>query len=163
MSDINPPIEGAADRCGAALCCIHPRLLIGMPVPSDTRDVAPSARPLQPAHMYVRVCWLSDSHALPVSRHYTAHPLPVNALTFAHPQSSRKVYFNTCALRHHLHLQTTRSREMMRSSPDASGGQTLTEAVPAPLISHMQFVDHVVLLHVGMSGYLHLWQTVASA
>lgn len=52
---------------------------------------------------------------------------------------------------------------MMRSSPDASGGQPLTEAVPAPLISHMQFVDHVVLLHVGISGYLHLWQTVASA
>lgn len=109
------------------------------------------------------VCWLSDSHALPVSRHYTAHPLPANALAFAHPQSSREVYFNTCALRHHLHLQTTRSREMMRSSPDASGGQPLTEAVPAPLISHMQFVDHVVLLHVGISGYLHLWQTVASA
>jgi hypothetical protein len=38
----------------------------------------------------------------------------------------------------------------MRSSPDTSVGQPLAVSVPAPLISHMQFVDHDVLVHGGI-------------
>lgn len=44
----------------------------------------------------------------------------------------------------------------MRSSPDTSGGQPLTEAVPAPSISHMQFVDHDVLLHFRDSVHTYI-------
>lgn len=83
-------------------CRIHPRLLIGMPAPA-IREMLHLLCAC--THVHVCVCWLSESYALSLSRHYTVYPLSADALVLLMSLSTSRagVYFKTCALRHHLH------------------------------------------------------------
>lgn len=69
-------------------CRIHPRLLIGMPAPAIREMLH-----ILCACTYVHacVCWLSESCALSLSRHYTVYPLSADALVLPNHQSSRSV------------------------------------------------------------------------
>ena len=130
----------------------HPCLLIGMPAPA-IREMLHLLRAhcsLHIACMRVlaeRVACAARIKALHCASAACKHPRHRSYP----PVNQRSVLQDMCsASPSALHLQTTRRQDMMRSSPDTSGGQPLTQAVPAPLISHMQFVDHDVLLHEGI-------------
>ena len=86
---------------------------------SDTRDVAPSARQLQPASCVLaqRVACVARIKAL-YCVYATCRRSPL--LTFCH--SSIDLYLETCALRHHL--QPT--RDVICSPPVTSGGRPAT-------------------------------------
>ena len=85
-------------------CRIHTPVSSSACLPQRYARCCTFCAPTAACTLHVCVCWLSESHALPVSRHYTVHPLPANTLAIAHiRQSIREVYFKTCALRHHLH------------------------------------------------------------
>jgi hypothetical protein len=73
-----------------------------MPAPA-IREMLHHLRQLQP------VCWLSESHALSVSGHYTLYLLySLQALIFLNiRQSSADMRFKTCTLRHCLQPANT--------------------------------------------------------
>jgi len=138
----------------------HPRLLIGMPAPA-IREMLHLLRAHCSLHIActVCVCWLAErvACAARIKALHCASVASPNALVLAHIRQSinqGSVHQDLCSASpsalHGLHLQTTRRRDVMRSSPASSGRQPLAEALPAPLISHMQFVDHDVLLHAGI-------------
>lgn len=118
--------------------------------PSDTRELH-LLRQLQP------VCWLSESHALSVLRHYVMY-LPCKR-PHSWSSASRVLYgsnFRTCALRHHL--QPT--RDVMCSPPDTSGGRPLA-AIPALSTPHMNLIACHVWMEINSFRYV-LWQRGAS-
>lgn len=131
---------------------IHPRLLIGMLAPA-IREMLHLLRADCSLHMSMRV--LAERVAC-IVRNKALHCVSVPCKRLcSNPSASHatkcKLPRDMCsASPSALHLQTTRRRDMTRSSLDTFVGEPLREAIPAPLMSHVHFVNHGVLLHLGI-------------